>query len=73
MATSKRPPFAWMQPVCTECWNGLKLKIGRLVPGHAKAFCCYCRADIPKGKVNIQRVNPGSTPYPTLRKQEEEE
>ncbi|AZS06638.1 hypothetical protein SEA_JACOREN57_62 [Mycobacterium phage JacoRen57] len=66
----KRPPFSWAQPCCTECWNGLKLKTGRPgPPSDGTVFCCYCRAQIPEGGgVYTIRLNPGTVPYPTVRK-----
>lgn len=71
--TKKRPPFSWAQPVCSQCWVGMKVKIGRLAPSLKGAqFCCYCRDQIQAGEVYLQRINPNATPYPTLRKEEEE-
>lgn len=67
---SKRPPFAWRQPVCTECWVGLKLKTGRLERSDAH-HCCFCREFIGAGEIYILRINPGTVPYPTIRKEEE--
>lgn len=70
----RRPPFAWKQPVCTQCWVEIKLKTGRLDNElkHATHFCCFCRKDIPQGVDTYAiRLNPGTVPYPTLRKDEE--
>jgi hypothetical protein len=69
----KRAPFSWTQPVCMECWNGLKLKTGRLnqqlkLKTH---FCCFCRKEISQGVDTYGlRINPGTVPYPTVRKDE---
>lgn len=65
---NKRPPFSWTQPVCPECWVGLKLKTGREAPFLVPSFCCFCRSDISEGKAYAIRINPGTVPYPTLRK-----
>lgn len=71
MATSK---FAWGQPVCLECWEGLKVKIGRadneLTAEHQT--CCYCKSEIKKGvTTHIQRINPNAVPYPSILKGED--
>lgn len=66
----KRPPFAWTQPCCSECWTGLKLKIGR-PQGSDAQHCCFCRVFIGAGEIYHLRVNPGTVPYPTLRKEED--
>lgn len=68
---NKRPPFSWTQPCCPECWVGLKLKTGRPTTRHLPYFCCFCRSDITTTMVNMIRVNPGTVPYPTLRKDED--
>jgi hypothetical protein len=52
----------------------IKLKTGRLDNElkHATHFCCFCRKDIPQGVDTYAiRLNPGTVPYPTLRKDEE--
>lgn len=65
-----RPPFAWTQPCCAECWVGLKLKTGRPQDRNGPAFCCFCRTEIKTEAVHTLRVNPGTVPYPTVRKDE---
>lgn len=67
----KRAPFSWTQPCCAECWQGLVLKTGKPTKSSDARFCCYCRSDIEGGKGYDLRVNPGNTPYPTLRKDED--
>ena len=69
--TKKRPPFAWGQPVCPECWVGMKVKIGRPMKNEKKQACCHCRSDIAIDKAYLQRINPNAVPYPTIRKEEE--
>ena len=68
----KRAPFSWTQPCCPECWVGLKLKTGRPAPFLFPAFCCFCRTEIPEGKAHSIRLNPGTVPYPTIKKEEDE-
>ena len=70
-AKTKRPPFAWRQPCCPECWVGLKLKTGRKDDSLANVFCCFCKQDINAGSAYLLRLNPGTVPYPTLRKDDE--
>lgn len=71
-ADKKRPPYSWTQPCCAECWIGLKLKTGRVKLDDANTyFCCFCRQEINTSKSNMLymlRLNPGTVPYPTLRK-----
>lgn len=69
--TKTRAPFSWTQPCCAECWQGLKLKTGKPTKSSAVRFCCYCRSNIDAGKGYDLRVNPGNTPYPTQRKDED--
>ncbi len=62
--------YSWTQPCCLICWQGLKLKIGKvneqLTDDHVA--CCYCRVDIARGVTTYAiRINPGSVPYPTLK------
>lgn len=69
----KRPPFSWTQPCCPECWVGLTLKTGRAQSDNSTAFCCFCRREIGRVETVYQlRVNPGTVPYPTVRKDEGE-
>ncbi|UOW93140.1 hypothetical protein SEA_NOSHOW_73 [Mycobacterium phage NoShow] len=70
----KRPPFAWKQPVCTKCWVDIKLKTGNIDKAAKMQhhFCCFCRADIMQGvDTYMIRLNPGTVPYPTVRKEED--
>ena len=74
ISQSKRPPFSWAQPCCVDCWIRLKLKTGRIKPDWKRRHlhCCFCRKDIPKLVDTYEiRINPGTVPYPTLRKEEE--
>lgn len=71
---TKRPPFSWTQPCCPECWIGLVLKTGRPTNEGGVFFCCFCRteASVDLGNtVYMLRVNPGTVPYPTLRKDDD--
>jgi len=74
MPKSKPTAFSWTQPCCIECWNAIKLKTGRIhdKPGHY--FCTYCRVqvDVPTSHVYMVRVNPGTVPYPTIKKEEDQ-
>lgn len=63
--------WSWTQPCCSECWVGMTVKIGKHAAALANAFCCYCRADITGGSGYLVRVNPGSVPYPTMKREEE--
>jgi hypothetical protein len=67
--------FSWGQPVCPDCWNGMKVKIGRPDKTiNSVAFCCHCKRQIGRVEtIYIQRVNPNSVPYPTVKKTAEEE
>ena len=71
---AKKPPFAWTQPCCVECWTGLKLKTGRAdtsVNRSGTHFCCFDRREIlPSQGLYMLRINPGTVPYPTVRKEE---
>lgn len=71
-ATKKLPPFAWRQPICVQCWVDLVLKTGQSVPPGNVEFCCFCRKEIAAddGRYHI-RLNPGTVPYPTLRKDDD--
>ena len=67
--------YAWAQPVCTDCWTRLVHKTGRIkVSWKLKhLFCCFCRKDIPQGVDTYEiRLNPGTVPYPTIKKEEDE-
>lgn len=70
MVKSKPQAFSWTQPCCNDCWEGIKLKTGRQIDDINEALsCCYCKAEMVGGyKV---RVNPGTVPYPTIRKDED--
>lgn len=69
---ASKTKYSWTQPCCAECWVGLELKTGRpAVESSPARFCCYCRSDIPAGKGYSLRVNPGNTPYPTTKKDED--
>lgn len=70
--SKKRAPFSWTQPVCVQCWVEIKLKTGRAADPGTVAFCCFCKTEIPAkdGRYNI-RLNPGTVPYPTVRKDQE--
>jgi hypothetical protein len=65
---TKETAQSWQQPVCDECWGGLKLKTGREAPFLFPASCCFCNISVAEGKAYMIRVNPGSVPYPTLLK-----
>lgn len=70
MVKSKPTAFSWTQPCCEECWDGIKLKTGRLTP-EAEGTCCYCKNELDTDKRYHVRVNPGTVPYPTIRKDED--
>ena len=65
----KNKSFSWTQPCCEECWDGLKLKTGRLTPS-IHGTCCFCKNELDTDKRYTIRVNPGSVPYPTVEKEE---
>lgn len=61
--------YSWTQPVCSECWNGLKLKTGRPTLDHSTAYsCCFCKQELDGDDRYMIRINPGAVPYPTLVK-----
>lgn len=67
-----RAAFSWTQPVCVRCWVDLVLKTGRAADPDPVAFCCFCRDEIPAGNGRYDiRLNPGTVPYPTVRKDQE--
>ena len=66
---TKRKSFSWSQPCCDECWDGLKLKTGRLTPS-ISGICCFCKNELDTDRRYTIRVNPGSVPYPSKEKDE---
>ena len=71
MAKSKPSAFSWSQPVCDECHPKIKLKTGRVHPDFPKSTCCFCNQPMVAGDTYVIRLNPGTVPYPTIRKDEE--
>ena len=67
---ASKQAFSWTQPVCPDCWEGLKIKTGRATPLALEDTCAYCNTDIIGGTGFHIRVNPGSVPYPTITKDE---
>lgn len=70
MVKSKPQAFSWTQPACEECYDAIKLKTGHKKESDQQN-CCYCREAIPGGQIPFIRVNPGTVPYPTIRKDED--
>jgi hypothetical protein len=73
-ANNKRR-WSWKQPVCTECWTAIRVKVGRIEASWKlkHMFCCYCRKDIGQGVDTYAiRINPGTVPYPTVPRDEDE-
>lgn len=73
--TKKAKRYAWIQPVCNECWAGLKLKTGRQDTSNEfiHSPCCFCNkvvSDISPDVYFLIRINPGTVPYPTVEKEE---
>lgn len=68
---ASKQAFSWTQPVCSGCWGNLKIKTGREAPDSTNELCCFCSTPIKPGHGFHIRVNPGSVPYPTIRKDEE--
>ena len=63
--------FAWKQPCCNHCWDGLTLKVGHTSEVE-NARCCFCGRHIPaKEEKYIIQVNPGTVPYPSLERTEQ--
>ncbi len=72
MVKSKPSAFSWTQPACDECFEAVKLKTGRRHKVDHPQVCCYCKAACPStAEVAHVRVNPGTVPYPTIRKDED--
>lgn len=46
---TKKKNFSWSQPCCDECWDGLKLKTGRLTP-NIEGICCFCKNELDTDK-----------------------
>lgn len=72
--TAQKTKYSWTQPCCPDCWNSLKLKTGRADPSITSvAFCCFCKRQIGRAEtIYMLRINPGTVPYPTIKKEEEE-
>lgn len=71
MAKKAKVDYAWGQPVCPTCWGNMTVKIGRTANNEESEQCCHCNGSIVPGEAHMQRVNPGSVPYPSILKGED--